>query len=344
MKNFGTLPDGTPVKIFTLKSSTLKMSVTEFGGRIVTLKVPDRHGTVADITLGYDTLDDYLKETAYFGALIGRYGNRIGNGKVVLNDHRYQVTQNEGNNTLHGGSGYHNSLWQVDEQSITDHSLQLSLHDPDGKDGFPGNVDIKVRYTLSDTDLRIDYHATTDQDTVINMTSHGYFNLAGAGHPSILDHQLTLHADRFTAINKELIPTGELSFVANTPFDFRQPQRIGERIDQVDEQLKNGFGYDHNWVLNNQDGQLALAAEVYESTTGRVMQVLTTEPGIQFYSGNHLNGMIGKAAQRYIRRSGFCLETQHYPDSPNHPQFPSTILKAGDVYKSTTIYRFATKN
>jgi aldose 1-epimerase len=319
------------------------MTVTEFGGRIVTLKCPDRYGKTADITLGYDTLDEYLKETAYFGALIGRYGNRIGNGKIVLNGSTYQITKNEGANTLHSASGYHNSAWKADEQSISADSVQLHLHDPDGKDGYPGNLDIKVRYSLIDTDLRIDYHATTDRDTVVNMTSHGYFNLAGAGHPTVLDHQLTLHADQFTPVSSTLIPTGELRAVPGSPFDFRQSRRMGERIDQADEQLKNGFGYDHNWVLNNQSGQLALAAEVHDPASGRVMQVLTTEPGIQFYSGNHLNGMIGKSGQRYAKRSGYCLETQHYPDSPNHPNFPSTTLKRDEVYQSTTIYRLSSK-
>ena len=343
MKTFGTLPDRTPVTLFTLKTSKLEMTVSALGGRVVTLKCPDRDGKIADITLGYDTLDEYLKETAYFGALIGRYGNRIGNGKVVVNGHAYQLTQNEGMNTLHSATGYHNSIWKADEQSITAESVQLHLHDPDGKDGYPGNLDVKVRYSLTGTDLRIDYQATTDKETVVNMTSHGYFNLAGAGHPTVLDHQLTLHADRFTPITSGLIPIGELRAVAGSPFDFRQPRRMGERIDGDDQQLINGFGYDHNWVLNSQNGQLALAAEVYEPTTGRVMQVLTTEPGIQFYSGNHLNGMIGKSGHRYIKRSGFCLETQHYPDSPNHSHFPSTTLKPGELYQSRTIYRLSCK-
>ena len=321
MKLFGTLPDGKPVKIFTLRSSVIEMTVAEFGGRVVSLKTPDRHGKLNDITLGYDTLDDYLKERAFFGALIGRYGNRIANGRFSLNGHSYQLPQNNGSNCLHGGAGYHNCLWQVDEQSLTDSSATMSYRSHDGDDGFPGNLEI-----------------------VVNLTQHAYFNLAGAGHASILNHELMLHADRYTPVDSTLIPTGELSTVAGTPFDFRQAHRIGERIDNHHEQLKPGIGYDHNWVLNNQNGDLALAAEAYEPTTGRIMQVLTTEPGIQFYSGNHLNDALpGKSQQRYVRRSGFCLETQHYPDSPNHPNFPSTTLKSGDIYQSTTIYRFSSK-
>ena len=344
MINYCTLPNGKSVNIFTLKSSQLEMTITDFGGRIVSLRTPDRHGKHDDITLGYDTLDDYLKERAFFGALIGRYGNRIANGKFSLNGHSYQLPQNNGNNCLHGGAGYHNCLWRVDEQSLTDSSATMRYRSHDGEDGFPGNLDIKVRYSVTDTDWRIDYHATTDAETVVNLTQHAYFNLAGAGHASILDHELMLYADRYTPVDSTMIPTGELSMVAGTPFDFRQAHRIGERIDNHDEQLKLGIGYDHNWSLNNQNGDIALAAAVYEPTTGRIMQVLTTEPGIQFYSGNHLNdAMPGKSGQHYVRRSGLCLETQHYPDSPNHPHFPSTTLKPGDTYQSTTIYRFGSR-
>lgn len=342
MKLFGNL-HGKPVHTITLKSSALELSFIEFGGRVTTLKTSDRNGKQADITLGYDTLDDYLKESAFFGALIGRYGNRIANGRFSINGHVYQLPQNNNGNCLHGGYGYHNCLWQVDEQSLTDTSATLHYRSHDGEDGFPGNLDIKVTYSVTDTDWRIDYHATTDAETVVNLTQHAYFNLAGAGHPSILDHELTLYADKFTPVNASLIPTGELRPVAATPFDFRQPHRVGARIDQDDEQLKFGRGYDHNWVLNNQGGALTLAGAISEHSTGRVMQILTTEPGMQFYAGNFMDGaMMGKDGKRYPWRSGFCLETQHYPDSPNQPGFPSTILKPGDVYQSTTIYRFTT--
>lgn len=344
MKIFGTMPDGKPVRMMALRSSKLELSFIEFGGRVISLKTPDRQDKLDDITLGYDTLDDYLKESAFFGALIGRFGNRIANGRFSLNGHRYQLPQNNGNNCLHSGHGYHNCLWQVDEQSLKENEATLLYRSHDGEDGFPGNLDIKVRYSLTDSDWRIDYDATTDADTVVNMTQHAYFNLAGAGYASILDHELTIQANRYTPVDSTMIPTGELRSVINTPFDFLKPHRIGERIDDNDEQLKLGVGYDHNWVLNNQSGSLALATEAFEPTTGRVMQILTTEPGMQFYAGNFMDGaMLGKEGKRYPWRSGFCLETQHYPDSPNHPEFPSTQLKPDEVYRSTTIYRFSSK-
>ena len=344
MNIFGTLPNGQSVHAFTLKSSTLEMTVTEFGGRVISLRTPDRRGNKSDVVLGYGNLNDYLKERAFFGALIGRYGNRIANGKFSINGHQYQLPQNDGSNCLHSGNGYHNCVWRVDESSLKENEASLCYRSPDGEEGFPGTLDIKVRYSLSDTDWRIDYTATTDATTVVNLTQHTYFNLAGAGHATILDHDLTLHADHFTPVNSNLIPTGELSAVSGTPFDFRQSHRIGDRIDKSDEQLTFGRGYDHNWVLNSQSGTIALAAEVYDPLSGRVMQVLTTEPGLQFYAGNFMDGsMTGKSGQQYPKRSGFCLETQHYPDSPNQGGFPSTTLQLGQTYQSTTIYRFTSK-
>jgi aldose 1-epimerase len=341
MKLFGTLPNGKPVRLVTLKSSKLELTFIELGGRVISLKAPDRHGKSGDVVLGYDTLEDYLNEGAFHGALIGRFGNRIANGKFTLNGRQFQLPQNNGPNCLHGGNGYHNSLWQVEESSLTESSATLLYHSHDGEQGFPGNLNIKVKYSLANSDWRIDYHATTDADTVINLTQHAYFNLAGAGHASILDHDLVLYADRYTPVDPTSIPTGELRTVANTPFDFRTTHRIGERINSDNEQLKFGNGYDHNWVLNNQNGSLELTAELFDGHSGRVMQVHTTEPGIQFYSGNFMDGSrAGKSGQHYPKRSALCLETQHYPDSPNQPGFPSTVLKPGDVYKSTTIYRF----
>ncbi|HEX2584288.1 MAG TPA: aldose epimerase family protein [Steroidobacteraceae bacterium] len=344
MKLFGTLPDGSAVNIVTLKTSKLELTFTEYGGRVISLKTPDRGGKNGDVILGYDTLNEYLKEGAFFGALIGRFGNRIASGKFSLNGRNYQLPQNDGSNCLHSGPGYHSRVWHVDASTLTDTSATLHYLSRDGEDGYPGNLNIKVRYSLTDTDWRIDYEATTDASTVINLTQHAYFNLGGAGHATILDHELTLHADKFTPVNSNLIPTGELRSVAGTPFDFRQPHRVRERIDQDDEQLKFGRGYDHNWVLNNQNGSLAFAGEISEPGTGRVMQILTTEPGMQFYAGNFMDGaMTGKQGQRYPWRSGFCLETQHYPDSPNQPGFPPTTLNPGQTYRSTTIYRFTAK-
>jgi len=344
MKLFGTLPDGTAVNVVTLKTSKLELTFTEYGGRIISLKTPDHSGNSGDVILGYDTLNDYLKEGAFFGALIGRFGNRIANGKFSLNGHSYQLPQNDGSNCLHSGPGYHSRVWRIDASTLTDTSATLHYLSRDGEDGYPGNLNIKVRYSLTDTDWRIDYEATTDAPTVVNLTQHAYFNLGGTGHATILDHELALHADKFTPVNSNLIPTGELRSVAGTPFDFRRAHRVGERIDQDDEQLKFGRGYDHNWVLNNQNGTLALAGEISEPNSGRVMQILTTEPGMQFYAGNFMDGaMIGKQGQRYPWRSGFCLETQPYPDSPNQPGFPLTTLNPGQTYQSTTIYRFAAK-
>jgi aldose 1-epimerase len=311
---------------------------------VVSLKVPDRRGKLGDVVLGYDTLEGYLEDNPYFGALIGRYGNRIANGRFALNGKTYQLAQNNGQDHLHGGVvGFDKVIWKAQRIGSKDGAaLQLTYMSHDGEEGYPGNLSVKVVYTLTENNaLRIDYSATTDRTTIVNLTQHSYFNLAGAG--DILGHQLMLNADRFTPVDQGLIPTGEVRPVRGTPMDFTKPTPIGARIDQKDEQLMFGLGYDHNWVLNRDD-QMTLAAKVFEPTTGRVMEVYTKEPGIQFYSGNFLDGSItGKGGEIYRHRHGFCLEAQHFPDSPNKPQFPSTVLSPGQEYTQTTIYKFSAR-
>ncbi len=320
--------------------------ITNYGGIVMALYVPDQAGQLDDIVLGFDTPDGYLNPHPYFGALIGRYGNRIAGGRFTLNGAEYTLAQNNGLNSLHGGlKGYDKVIWDAKSLDTPDGpALELTYLSPDDEEGYPGNLLVKVIYTLThQNELKLYYTATADADTVVNLTHHSYFNLAGAGNGDILNHELTLNAAKFTPIDDTLIPTGELRPVAGTPFDFSQPTKIGLHINEADEQLKFGLGYDHNWVLNNSDGSLALAARVFEATSGRIMEVWTTEPGIQFYSGNFLDGSnIGKGGKVYQHRYGFCLETQHFPDSPNQPNFPSTVLKAGQTYRSTTLYKFLT--
>jgi aldose 1-epimerase len=331
--------------IFTLTNKNgVSTKITNYGGIVMSLNVPDKAGQFGDVVLGFDTVEEYLQPHPYFGALIGRYGNRIANGKFTLEGKNYTLAQNNGPNSLHGGlKGFDKVIWDAKPLDTRDGpALELTYLSKDGEEGYPGNLLVKVIYTLTHDDaLRIDYTATSDGTTVINLTHHSYFNLAGAGNGDILDHDLLLNAAHFTPVNETLIPTGEIRPVAGTPFDFTRPTRIGLRINQDDEQLKFGLGYDHNWVLNNTDGSLALAARASEPSSGRVMEVWTTEPGIQFYSGNFLDGSnIGKGGKVYQHRYGFCLETQHFPDSPNQPNFPSTVLKAGQTYTSTTVYKF----
>lgn len=344
-ESFGNAPDGTPVYLYTLKNSHgMEARIITFGGIIVSLKVPDRNGKLDDVVLGFNTPGDYVKHHDYFGALIGRYGNRIGKGKFTLEGKDYMLATNNGPNHLHGGKfGFDQKVWEVDEAaSEAGKALVLKYTSKDGEEGYPGTLSAKVRYSVTDSnELKIEYSAVTDKPTVVNLTQHSYFNLAGQGNGDILSHELTLVADKFTPVDTTLITTGELRPVEGTPMDFRIPVAIGARINQKEQQLNFGGGYDHNWVLNRKDGTLSLAASVYEPTTGRVMDVLTTEPGIQFYSGNFLNGSAtGKGGKVYNHRNGFCLETQHYPDSPNKPQFPSTELKPGDTYQTVTVYRF----
>ncbi len=344
---FGTA-DGKEVSIYTLTNRKgAEARITNYGGIVVSLKVPDRKGQMDDVVLGFDTLDEYVAgNPPYFGAIIGRYANRIALGRFKLNGVEYKLATNNDPNHLHGGvKGFDKVVWDARPlKTRTGAALELTYLSRDGEEGYPGNLRARVVYTLTDTnDLRVDYTATTDKDTVVTLTHHGYFNLKGQGNGDILDHQLTLNASRFTPIDATSIPLGELRSVKGTPFDFTTRTAIGARIDQDDEQIKNGSGYDHNYVINGRNGVLRRAAEAYEATTGRVMEVWTTEPGVQLYTGNFLTGLKGKDGKTYARRNGFCLETQHYPDSPNHPNFPTTVLRRGGRLKSTTIYKFSAR-
>jgi aldose 1-epimerase len=348
-KSFGKTPDGQPVDLYVLTNkSGAEASVTNYGGAVVSLKVPDRSGKLADVVLGYDTADGYVADKSYFGALVGRYGNRIGHAKFVLDGKTYTLAKNNGENSLHGGiKGFNKALWTAKMLPAKDgQSLELSYLSKDGEEGFPGNLKVTVTYTLTDANaLKIDYSATTDKKTVVNLTNHSYFNLAGQGAGDILGHVLMIEADKFTPVDSGLIPTGELRDVVGTPFDFRKRSAIGARIDQDEEQLKLGGGYDHNFVLRRSVGPgESLAARVVEPASGRVLEVWTTEPGVQFYTGNFLDGKtVGKGGATYPKRSAFCLETQHFPDSPNQPKFPSVVLKPGERYHTITTYRFSTE-
>jgi aldose 1-epimerase len=350
ISTFGKTKDGNTVYSYTLTNDKgLEAKIINFGADLVSLKVPDRSGKSADIVLGYDTVNGYETDKSYFGASIGRYGNRIAKGEFTLDGVVVHLPKNDGPNTLHGGTiGFNKRLWTAVDHSRPDAQvLEFTYVSPDGEMGFPGTLKAVVTYTVprDKNEVRIDYSASTDKDTVVNLTNHSYFNLTGDVTREIVDHQLTLRAPSFTPVDSTLITTGELRKVSGTPFDFTKATAIGARINQDDEQLKFGKGYDHNWVLEKSaPGALHTAAEVFEPTTGRLLEVLTTEPGIQFYSGNFLDGSVhGKGGQAYAHRTGFCLETQHFPDSPNHANFPSTELKAGATYKSTTIFRFSSR-
>lgn len=345
--SFGTA-DGKPVELYTLKNSKgAEAKITTYGGIITSLKVPDRSGNLDDVVLGYDTLEGYLinKGNPYFGALIGRYGNRIGGAKFTLDGQTFKLPANNGPNTLHGGrKGFDKVVWTA--KPISSSKLELTYVSKDGEEGFPGTLSITAVYTLTDdNEIRVDFSGTTDKPTVCNLTQHTYFNLRGQGNGDILAHELQINSDKTTPVDKELITTGEFASVEGTPFDFRKATAIGARIDNPDTVLQYGPGYDHNWVIKQaKPGELTLQATVFEPTTGRVLEVLSTEPGLQFYAGNFLDGTItGKAGKVYPRRSGFCLEPQHYPDSPNKPQFPSTTLRPGQVYHNTIIYKFSVK-
>jgi aldose 1-epimerase len=345
-QSFGQTDDKTTVDLYKLTNTNgTDVRISNYGGTVVSLTVPDLDGKPADVTLGYDSLEEYINGKYYFGCIAGRYANRIAKSRFTLNSVEYILAQNEGEDHLHGGiHGFDKVVWQTEEVgNDAGMGLKLLYLSKDGEEGYPGNLLVTVIYTLTDkNELRIDYSATTDKPTVVNLTNHAYFNLAGAGSGDILEHDLLLNADRFTPVNEHLIPTGELRSVKGTPMDFTQPTTIGARIEQDDEQLVLGKGYDHNWVLNKDEGILGLAARVNEPNSGRTMEVYTTEPGIQFYSGNFLdNQIVGKADKKYNHRGGFCLETQHFPDSPNKPDFPSTILKPGSKYQQTTVYKFS---
>jgi aldose 1-epimerase len=341
---FGQTTDGTPVELFTLRNDKgVEARISNYGGIIVSLKVPDRNGKIGDVVLGYDTLAEYIKSSPYFGCLVGRYGNRIARGHFTLNGQQYTLATNNGPNALHGGiKGFDKVVWTPRIVTTAGGSaLELRYLSKDGEEGYPGNLSVTAVYSMTaDNGLKLDYTATTDRDTVLNLTQHSYFNLAE--HGDVLNHVVMIPADRFTPVDSTLIPTGELKPVEGTPFDFRTPTAIGARIGQEDEQLKFGNGYDHNWVLNKAMGKLGLMARVYEPTTGRVLEVLSTEPGLQFYTGNFLDGTLtGKGGWTYQFRNAFCMEPQHYPDSPNHPNFPSVVLKPGQVYRNTIMYRFS---
>jgi len=346
---FGTMPDGTAIEAFTLTNAHgIRLRAITYGGIITSLETPDRHGQPGDIVLGFDTLDGYLSDPPYFGAIIGRYGNRIAKGRFTLDDETYTLATNNGENHLHGGlRGFDKVVWDAapfdNEQGV---GVIFRHTSPDGDEGYPGTLNVEVTYTLTaDDELVVDYRATTDKATPVNLTQHSYFNLAGDGAGDVLGHVLQIDASHYTPVDAGLIPTGEIAPVEGTPFDFRTPTAIGARIDADNEQLKLGGGYDHNFVLDRASDGLVHAARVVEPASGRTLDISTTEPGLQFYSGNFLDGTItGKGGHVYNHRNGFCLETQHYPDSPNQPEFPSTILRPGEEYRSQTVFRFGVTN
>ena len=344
---YGNMPDGTAVELYTLTNAKgMQAGIITYGGTVVSLTAPDRNGKYADVVLGADDLAGYQRGSAFFGALIGRYGNRIGHAQFTLDGKAYKLPGNDNGNTLHGGpAGFDKHVWSaVPGTSADGETLELTYVSKDGEAGFPGTLKCKVVYTLTaNNELKIDYTATTDKPTVVNLTNHSYFNLAGQGEGDILAHEVMIDAARFTPVDGTLIPTGELRPVAGTPFDFTKPTAVGARIEAADEQIKFGGGYDHNWVLNKGKGGLTKAAEVHETKTGRVMEVWTTEPGLQFYTGNFLNSRLHGKGKTYMRRGGLCMETQHYPDSPNKPSFPSTELTPGELYHTPTIYRFSAR-
>jgi len=342
---FGSVPDG-PVEVFTIaNASGMEVRAMTLGGIILSLRVPDRHGAFDDVVLGFEEAAPYLNPGGpYFGAIVGRYANRIANGRFALDGTTFRLAANNGPHHLHGGiKGFDKVLLAAAPfETASGAGVVFTRTSPDGEEGYPGALRVEVTYTLNDrNELSVDYRATTDKPTHVNLTQHSYFNLAGQGARDVLDHQLLINADRYTPVDATLIPTGQLAPVAGTPFDFRQPTAIGARIDADHPQLRHGRGYDHNWVLNRDAGAVSLAARVVEPTTGRTLDVRTTEPGMQLYTGNFLDGTItGTGGRVYRRRYGFCLETQHFPDSPNQPAFPSTLLRPGDTYRSRTEFAF----
>lgn len=344
-RRFGKMPSGEAIQLFTLANKNgIEAEITNFGGIVVSLKTPDRAGKFGDVTLGYDALEGYLEDRAHFGGIIGRFANRIAQGKFSLNGKQYTVAKNDGENHLHGGiQGFDKVVWRAKDASAKgEDALQLEYLSADGEEGYPGNLKVRVTYSLNAQDeLKMEYGASTDRDTVVNLTNHSYFNLVGGAEQDVLRHQLLLNAERFTPVSALQIPTGELQKVDGTVFDFRIMTEMGARISRDDEQLKYGGGYDHNWVVRGQSGEMRVAARVYEPESGRTLEVRTTEPGIQFYSGNFLDGTVrGKRNELYSKWAGFCLETQHFPDSPNHPEFPSTVLKPREEFRSVTIFKF----
>ena len=336
---FGTAPDGKPVEIYTLKSEAVEARIMTYGAIVVSVKTADKEGKIADVVLGYDDLAGYIGDgKTYFGAIVGRYGNRIAKGKFSLDGKEYTLPLNNGANSLHGGTvGFDKHVWTAKEVPM---GVEMTLVSKDGDQGYPGTLAAHVTYTLRGNTLKIAYAATTDKDTVVNLTNHSYFNLSG-GSDLILGEEIMVNAAKYTPVDSGLIPTGELAPVAGTPFDFEKMTVIGSRIDQPNEQLKLGGGYDHNWVLNGVNNEEKLAAKVHDPKSGRVLTVMTTQPGVQFYTGNSINGPLhGKGGATYVKNSGLCLETQHFPDSPNHPKFPTTELKAGKTMQSVTTFTF----
>ena len=345
--SFGQTQDGTSVEIYTLHNSKgAEARIMTYGGIVQSLTMPDRNGKLADIVLGYDNLQGYIDKTPYFGALIGRYGNRIGGGKFTLEGKNYTLATNNGPNSLHGGiKGFDKVVWHAAEAEVGKDGpeLELTYLSKDGEEGFPGNLNVTAVYTLTDDNaLKLTFTATADQPTLCNLTHHSYFNLSGQGNGDILGHIVYINADSTTPVDSQLITTGEIKPVDGTPFDFRKPTAIGARINDPDQQLQYGPGYDHNWVINKPLGQMGPMARVVEPTSGRVMEVWSTEPGLQFYAGNFLDGtIVGKGGVTYQRRTGFCMEPHHYPDSPNKPLFPTTELKPGQTYHNTIEYKFS---
>jgi aldose 1-epimerase len=347
-ESFGKLADGTDVDSYTLTNKNgVQVKITNYGATVTSIKVPDRNGKFDDVVLGYDSIDGYLAKNPHLGAVAGRYANRIAKGQFTLDGKTYTLAKNNGENHLHGGpKGFYQALWTATPVERGDGvAVMLKYLSKDGEENYPGNLDVTVTYTLTDrNELKIDYAATTDKDTILNLTNHSYFNLAGAGNGDILNHQLRINADQITPVDKTMIPTGDVKPVAGTPFDFSKLTPIGARINDPDEQLVIGKGYDHNFILKTSNTLSTPAVEVYEPTAGRVMEVFTDQPGVQLYTGNFLDGSItGKGGKVYNQRYGFCLETQHYPDSPNHPNFPTVVLKPGQQFASTTIFKFSAR-
>jgi aldose 1-epimerase len=343
---FGTAADGRAVELYTLSNPNgVRARIATYGATLVSLEVPDRHGAHADIVLGFDSLEPYLTEHPYIGSVIGRYANRIRSGRFRLNGTLHELPCNDGTNHLHGGPlGFHKVIWNAHAAASPDDTqLTLTYRSISGEQGYPGNLNVELRYALTHrNELSLDYTATTDAPTIVNLTHHAYFNLAGTG--TILDHQLQLFADSFLPVDETLIPLGQVRSVKGTPFDFTTPFAIGTRINAPDEQLMTAGGYDHNWVLKKNAADCALAGEVYEPVTGRTMTVHTTQPGVQIYSGNFLDGSVrGKGRVAYPKHAGFCFETQHFPDSPNHVSFPSTVLEPGSTLRERTLYRFGVR-
>ncbi len=345
---FGNLPDGREAMLFTLTNATgMVVKITNYGGAITSIVVPDKNGVMGEVVLGYDSVEEYVAGNPFFGVIAGRYANRIAKGSFSIGDETYTLAVNNGENHLHGGRvGFDKKLWDAESfQNESGVGVVLSYVSPDGEEGYPGTLTSKVTYTLTPANaIKIDYEATTDKSTVVNLTNHSYFNLKDGGASSMLDHKMRIVADQYIPTDAGNIPLGPLADVEGTPFDFRTATALGERIEEEHEQLAYGSGYDHTYVINGDAGVLRLAAEVFEESTGRFMEVLTTEPGVQLYTGNHLNGnFVGRGTITYASRSGFCLETQRYPDTPNQADYPTAQLNPGETYETTTVYRFSTR-